>query len=262
MSAPFKLGRNRPEPQPTAPLAFGDYLTAAALPAPPPSVFYGPKAAPVLSEMLGNDQVGNCVEAGMLHAVGVWEDNAGRPTTFTTAQAIALYSAITGYDPKDPSTDQGTDEITAFKFWQRAGIVNGQHKILGWAKVDGLNKAEVMTALWLFENLVFGVELPDAWVNPFPSSNNFIWDAAGAPNPQQGHCFVGHGYTAQGVRIATWGMRGLLTWAAVEKYATTMGSGELYAVLSADALATATGKAPNGFDAAQLAADLQAIGQA
>jgi hypothetical protein len=43
------------------------------------------------------------------------------------------------------------------------------------------------------------------------------------------------------------------------KYASTAGQGELYAVLSPDAIDKASGKAPNGFGAAQLAADLDSI---
>lgn len=253
----FKLGRNRPAPPARRPLMFGDYVQAAFTP--PPTLLYGPKALPVLAEMLGNDTVGDCVEAAMLHATGVWEDNAGRPVAFTTAEAIALYSAITGYDPNDPTTDQGTDELTAFAYWKQTGVIGGKHKIAGWVSIDATNKTEVMTAIWLFENVCFGIELPDAYVTPFPSGNNFLWGVEGPPDPNNGHCFLGHGYGNVGVRIATWGMRGGMTWDAVAKYASTSGSGELYTVLSADSIATATAKAPNGFSFAQLQTDLQAL---
>ncbi len=44
------------------------------------------------------------------------------------------------------------------------------HKIAGWMAVNAADPHEYRTALWLFENLYFGIELPDAWINPMPSS--------------------------------------------------------------------------------------------
>ena len=110
------------------------------------------------------------------------------------------------------------------------------------------------------ENVYFGVELPDEWISPMPSSSGFVWDLAGAPDQNNGHCFVGVGYTAQGVQIDTWGMIGTITWAAIAKYATTAGEGELYTVLGPDGIAKATKKAPNGFDWSQLVADFDSMG--
>jgi len=93
-----------------------------------------------------------------------------------------------------------------------------------------------------------------------PAHAGFIWDVAGNADPDNGHCFCGEGYNRIGVLIDTWGMIGTVTWGAVAKYASTAGQGELYAVLGLDAISKATQKAPNGFDATQLLADLQAIG--
>ena len=55
-------------------------------------------------------------------------------------------------------------------------------------------------------------------------------------------------------------MLGLLTDAAIAKYATTTGEGELYTVLSQDAINKAAAKAPNGFDWSQLVADFDSMG--
>jgi hypothetical protein len=51
-----------------------------------------------------------------------------------------------------------------------------------------------------------------------------------------------------------------MTDAAIAKYATTPGSGELYTVVSNNALENATQKAPNGFDWSQLVADFDSMG--
>jgi hypothetical protein len=145
-------------------------------------------------------------------------------------------------------------------YWENNGAPVGSHKIAGWLAVDGTDAAEVRTALWLFENLYFGMELPDQWITPFPSASGFTWDAAGPPNPNNGHCVVGVGYTAQGVVIDSWGMTGLITDAAVAKYPITAANGALYTVVSQDGLNRASQKVPAGFDWSQLVADFDSMG--
>ena len=254
----FHLGRNRPKVRGPR-LSLQNYL-GRTLPAAPATVDYTGPASAALSQIYLNDQLGDCVIAGMAHVEGVLTGNAGDEFVYTDEQITALYSAIGGYVPGDSSTDQGTDEQTALNYWQQTGAPAGEHNITGWLSVDGTNADEVRAALWLFENLVFGIELPDAWVNPMPSASGFTWDVAGAADQQNGHCFIGAGYDANGITIDTWGMLGTLTFAAVAAYATGNGAGELYTVISKDGIAKATQKAPNGFDFTQLLADFQAIG--
>jgi hypothetical protein len=254
----FKLGRNRPIARGPR-FRLRNYLMRG-IPAPPPTADYSNAAASALANIYGNDTLGDCVIAGIAHVVGALTGGAGDLYTYTQDQIIALYSAIGGYVPGNPATDQGCDEQTALNYWENNGAPVGQHKIAGWLSVNGADSTEYRTALWLFENLYFGLELPDAWVNPMPNASGFTWDAAGDPDPQNGHCVVGVGYTAQGVTIDTWGMLGLLTDAAIAKYATSPGQGELYTVVSQDAIAKAAQKAPNGFDWSQLVADFDSMG--
>ena len=66
------------------------------------------------------------------------------------------------------------------------GYPTGQ-KLAAYCLVDGTNKTEVQQAMWLAESLYFGVGLPDAWVNPFPSAGGFTWqdgdpDLCGQPS--------------------------------------------------------------------------------
>lgn len=257
----FRLGRNRPVAR-CPRLSLGNYLMRG-LPAPPASVDYSPKAAKALSQMYLNNQLGDCVIAGMAHLVGVFTGNAGGPAAvYNSNEIIKLYSAIGGYVPGHPNTDHGCDEQTALNYWQQHGAPtpSGSHEIAGWISVNGADKSEYRTALWLFENLYFGIELPNAWINPFPGAPGFTWNVAGPPIPTNGHCVVGVGYSPKGVTICTWGILGLMTDAAIAKYATTVGSGELYTVVSHDALEKATQKAPAGFDWSQLVADFDSMG--
>jgi len=253
-----RLGRKRPVARGPR-FSLHNYLMRS-IPPPPATSNYAKDASSALSNIYENDKLGDCVIAGIGHVVGVLTANAGTPFVYTDAQIIALYSAIGGYVPGDPSTDQGCDEVTALNYWENNGAPAGKHKIAGWLGVNAADPTEYRTALWLFENLYFGLELPDAWINPMPAASGFVWDAAGAPDPHNGHCVVGVGYTAQGVTIDSWGMIGLITDAAIAKYATSRAHGDLYTVVSQDAINKATQKAPSGFDWSQLIADFDSMG--
>ena len=257
---PFRLGRNRPVAR-CPRLSLRNYLMKS-LPAPPATLDYAPAAASALANIYMNDTLGDCVIAGMAHVEGVLSGNAGNLVTYTSDQIVALYSAIGGYVPGNPNTDNGCDEQTALNYWQQHGAPAGSHRIAGWIAVDPHNVTECQTALWLFENLVFGVELPDEWVNPMPSASGFLWAKAGPPDPNNGHCFVGVGYDDVGPTIDTWGMLGTIAWKAVRNYAGHADGGELYTVVSKDGIAKASAKAPNGFDWSQLVADFDSLGGA
>lgn len=253
----FRLGRNRPTVAPKFRLR--DY-PGKILPTPPAEVDYRPKASAALSRIYGNDVLGDCVIACMAHAVGVLTGNAGNIFLFKPPQITALYCAIGGYVSGDPSTDNGCDEITAWNYWQWHGAPKGQNKIAGWLEVNAADPSEVRQALWLFETLLFGIELPDAWIDPQPpASSGFTWDVAGPPDPQNGHCVLGCAYTSAGVIVDTWGMTGLITNAAMEKYAVPSAGGNLYTAISQEGIVKASQKAPNGYNWEQLEADFTAM---
>lgn len=237
----------------------GNYLRAS-LPAPPPSCDFRSAATKALLQLYLNDQLGDCVIAGGYHVVGVETGNAngGNPFVATAQQIIADYGAIGGYVPGDESTDQGCDEVTALNYWQSHGFANGT-KLLGWLTVDATNETEVQQAMFLFENLFFGLDLPDAWISPFPSASGFTWDV-GKPNPNNGHCIIGAGYNAAGVTVDTWGLTGTLTWAAVKALAVAKSGGLLSVMLTPDQLGKAQAKAPNGVAWGDLIADFDAMG--
>jgi hypothetical protein len=253
-----RLGRLRPAVR-CPRLSLGNYLLRQ-LPLPPASCDYTAAAARTLADIYGNDQLGDCVIAGGEHVRGVTSANAGSETAFSLAQTVAQYSAIGGYVPGNPATDQGCDEQTALNYWVQHGFADGV-RLTGWLAIDASNIQECQTALWLFENLYFGIELPDAWVGAqMPQASGFVWDVAGAPDPSNGHCVAGFGYDSRGVTIDTWGMLGTMTWAAVQAYAGRAAGGELYVLLSPDLIGRAQTKAPNGFNWSQLVADFDALG--
>ncbi len=261
----FRFGRKAPVVRYPI-LSLKNYL-ANTLPSPPSSIDYSTGSSSALSEMYMNDTLGDCVIACVEHIEGVLTGDASdnninvssSPLLFTNTQTVAFYSAACGY-ANTPSTDNGCDIQTVLSFWENNGSPKGSsHKIVGILAVDPTNLTECQTAVWLFENLIFGVDLPSAWVSPMPSASGFVWDVAGAPDPQNGHCFPAFGYNSTGFKIATWAMTGTITVAAVTKYAVASARGELYVVISQDQLNTASALAPNGLNWTQLVADFQAL---
>jgi hypothetical protein len=132
--------------------------------------------------------------------------------------------------------------------------------------VDATNMHEAKTSLWLFENLVICMYLPDAWVNPFPAGSGFTWNVAGSPVFQNGHMFpaVGYDFRTEGKRgfeIDTWAMLGRMTPGAVSTYCVPAPNihGGLYTVLSQESINRAQQKAPNGLNWPQLQAAFAAM---
>jgi hypothetical protein len=253
----YHTGRLRPTTRPR--FMFGNYVERLVLPVPTLPVDWTKAATTSLANVYLNDQLGDCVIAGYYHVKGVLSGNAGSLFDATTAQVTADYSAIGGYVPGRPGTDQGCDEQTALGYWTSTGDQGGT-KLLGWLGVDATNTLLLQQAVWLFENLYFGVELPDKWVNPMPQTSGFVWDVAGRPDPGYGHCIAGLGATTQGIQVATWGMIGTVTYAALAEYMIQNAGGECYVLVSPDQIAKAKTKAPNGFDWPTLIADFNSLG--
>jgi hypothetical protein len=253
-----KFGRKRPIVRAQT-LKLGNYLRAG-LPSAPATSDYTANALPALRDVMGNDNLGDCVIACGGHLVGTATGNAGDLFHATLDQIIAQYSAIAGYIPGDPSTDQGTNIVDALNYWVKNGFVNGT-KALGYVSVVATNVAEIQAAMWLFENLIFGVELPDSWITPFPSTDGYTW-GPGTADPSNGHCYLGIGHDSKGVKIDSWGLFGTCTYDAIAELcvAGQGGGGELYAVLTPDQLTKGQTKAPNGVDWTSLIADFDSIG--
>ena len=238
-------------------LRFSKYSTN--LPSPPTTIDYSAKAVKALQQMYLNDTLGDCVIAQRYHIQGVTTGNAkGAPFIATAAQITKDYSSIGGYIPGNANSDQGCDLITALNYWVKTGLADGT-KDLGYLAIDPTNVTEIKQAVWLFENLAFGVDLPDTWITPFPSKNGFVWDV-GTPDVNNGHSYNGYGYAAAGVEIDSWGLLGLMTWAAIARLCSKSASGELYVILTPTLIASAQAKSPSGFDFNTLIADFDAMG--
>src|SRR5581483_817640 len=95
--------------------------------------------------MYDNDEFGDCVWAAIGHQIQAFSAYGfGTVITVTNADVLAGYSAVTGFKPNDPSTDNGTVVQDALNYWRKTGIAG--HKILAFAQVNHRNRTECEAA--------------------------------------------------------------------------------------------------------------------
>jgi hypothetical protein len=241
----YKLGR-KPVRHDDRTFAVRDYLPT--LPDLPPSVNWGTKV--INFGMLGNDTVGDCTIAGAGHAEVTWTANASVEFDPSTEQIIDDYSAITGYDPEDPSTDQGANMLDVLKYWRQTGIVGQQ--ITAFMSVDWKNQQEVMASVFLFGCCYIGVNLPQSAEDAFNAGQP--WTDVTDQDILGGHCVLIVGYDPKGVWLVTWAKLVYASWAWLDTYCE-----EAYCPYSRADWIESQGECPAGFDDDQLEADLASL---
>jgi hypothetical protein len=113
--------------------------------------------------ILANDQYGCCVWAGAAHEHQIMVAEGKGSVTFADRQILAAYSAVTGFSPDDPSTDQGTDMVAAANYRRKTGIqdtASHMHTVAAYAALDVGDDNQVETAAWLFGAVGVGWQLP------------------------------------------------------------------------------------------------------
>lgn len=249
-------GRNRP----AAHLRTGHkmaarYFDLANLPPVPDAFAFSPLGGSTMTDILGNDVLGDCTAAGVAHLIALLTGGGGAPVTITTAQTVAFYSLSTGYVDGDPSTDNGGDEVTVLTTWRDKGFDGkGLHAIAGFVQVDASNAALLKACMFLFGNLYFGLELPDT----YSEAPNSVW-GPGTPDPDKGHCIVGTGATLTGININTWGEPDEFTYPGIADLCSDANGGMVFSVLSKEWISAASQKSPGMFDLATLQSDFASL---
>jgi len=193
-----------------------------------------------------NGDLGDCTCASLAHAIQSWTANALGEDSMVTVpdQAVVdMYSAISGYDPRYPSTDQGAYCLDALRHIRKTGL--GGHKIEAFAEIDYHKHGLLRAAVWLFGAVYIGATLyDDIW-------DSEVWDA---PKPGTriagGHAMVLVRFGKNGLAVPTWGALQPVTWAWVDSCVD-----ESYALLSTDSLDKA-GQSVAGFKLDALREDL------
>lgn len=245
LHAGMKLGKKDAKYDPRT-LRFATYK--ASLPAAPSAYDFSNRIHGLT--MLQNDVLGDCTCAAVGHLVQAWTSYNGGSYVPSDAATLSLYENACGYDPMDPSTDQGGELISVLKYW-KANPFEG-HTIDAYVSVNPKNQEEVRQALYYFGGVYVGVQLPLA------AQNQTVWDVPflgirgkGEPGSWGGHAIANIlDYDENGLTTITWGDTKLMTWKFLETYCD-----EMYCILSPDWYGPEK-VAPTGFDSNALAQDL------
>jgi hypothetical protein len=201
--------------------------------------------------MLGNDIAGDCTCAAVLHQMLVWEANNDSSWAPTTAEALDLYSAITGY----PAQDEGAVEADVLRYWATNGVQGGNGlDTIAYAALNPRNLDELRLTVENFGGVYLGLALP------LTAQTQSVFDVTsaglagdGAPGSWGGHAVIAVAYDVDSWQLVTWGKLMKATNAWMLAYLE-----EAWAVVSSDWLAK-SGISPSGLDMAALMADMQSI---
>lgn len=210
--------------------------------------------------MMLNDRLGDCTIAACGHAVQAWTKVA-KTIELTLPDWVIehYYEAWDGYNPADPSTDQGGYELDVLNYWRKYGFgyrsnKKGHDLLLAYADPTPGNQLHVKQSIALFGGVYIGLALP------ITAQNQMVWDVVNknltgnsAPGSWGGHAVWCPKYDATGVTCITWGGLQKMTWAFWNAYCD-----ESHTLLSPDFM-KATNVSASGFDLTTLKADLALI---
>lgn len=212
-----------------------------------------------------NDQIGDCTIAGICHSFSAMAVYAGFPEPhFTDQDVTAAYSAVSGYVPGDPSTDNGADMATVLTYMSKTGIPDDTgkvHKVAAWAAFgDPRNESLLKQTLAATGTVYLGSEIQQSQEDQFSSGEPWRWERG--EQPIGGHCYV-----LQRRRTSGTGVLEMVTWGAVQRAtlefqwnaaSAAIGGGEAFYVASEDYV-QASGQTLQGLDLQQLMADSQDV---
>ena len=240
----FKLGRRAIKTD-TRTLKMCDYLTPT-LPPPPAAVDWSKGITNF--GMMENDELGNCTICGCAHGEQIWTVNAyPHMSTISDADVLKYYEKWCGYDPSDPSTDQGGIELDVLNHWRKEGFAG--RNILAFVDPDAKNLTEIRQSIALFGGCYIGMQVPNFIMQDIPE----IWDVvANDGGIDGGHCVYVCGYDDKTFTFISWGKIYKMTVPYWDKYVD-----EAHTILGCGWINNR--KTPSGFDLAQLQTDLNAI---
>ena len=246
----LKLGKSARRVDPRT-LPYNRYMTKASLSNVPAAVNWNPHNKNF--GLLGNGDAGDCVCAEYCNYLGYVGLDAGTPFTPTAPEAIGAYEKITGYNPSNPSSDKGTDMLTANNYWVKTGISG--HKLFVFAGLSPADTLQLRHAVAVTGPVSIGIQLPlSAQGQTGPGQ---MWTVGtgsqSVAGSWGGHCIAVTGYTLHYVQIETWGFTQLLDW---NFYLTYVDEG--YAFLSKPWIQK-NGYSPSGLHWGQLLADMASL---
>jgi hypothetical protein len=164
--------------------------------------------------MLGNDQWGDCVFAGDGHIVEQQTALGDKSELkISTQDALAAYSAVTGFDPNagppgENPTDNGAQVSDGLNYLRTHGMADW--KIAAYGDVDVSNHTALKRAIWEFGALSIGFSVPESAMEQFNAGQP--WTVVPDSPIEGGHCVIACGYDASYVYVITWGAIQKMTW--------------------------------------------------
>jgi len=248
---PMKLGKLPARPDPRD-IKFSAISAGLTLPTAPARFGHGTIYKDW--KMLGNDRYGDCVFAGGAHETMLSGKLSGVSVVFTDAAVLSDYSAVTGFDPEDPSTDQGAYVADALRYRRRTGMVDGKekrHKIGAYVSIDPKNWELLMTCVYVFSAVGIGFEFPASAMDQYNAGET--WDVVEGSSIEGGHYVPVMGRSSRSVGgCVTWGKRQGFSKAFYQAY-----NDESWAIVYPEELRA--GKTERGMDLTQLNAALKSL---
>ena len=164
--------------------------------------------------MLGNNKVGNCVQAGVLHLIlqhMCYVQAPIAPSPPTDEEAIAFYSGSTGFVPGNPLTDNGSYVLGpsgVMEYWLNKGVMCGGvlNKPTAFLAISHTDPVEWQQAISTFSNMLTGIQIPKSIVEA--EDVPYLWEDYTGPSAG-GHeiLLVGYQKTASTVlyNLVSWG---------------------------------------------------------
>jgi hypothetical protein len=221
-----------------------DTLRRVTRPSLPESVDYSVGMPTNLGVML-NDNLGDCVEAAVGHALQVWSFNTGAMTTPPDSAIEQFYEEAGGYVPGDPNTDNGTVEQIALMDWLNNPVAG--NKLAAFIEVDQQNTDDIHRTIFECGLVFIGFSVP-AYM---PMNAGSVWDVDPTADNSVigGHAVVVCGYDASGnMTLISWGARYTMTPAFWAQWVD-----ECYALADASWISK-TGMSPANLSLAELEA--------
>jgi hypothetical protein len=192
-----KLGRRSPKLTPS--VAVGDFLrldAAGQLPAHPDV----DPVPPLTYPMDHNDTVGDCVVAGLDHALQTISAALGvQRANWTDEQLLAFYQTqnpgFTGWGDGGGPNDQGMDIQTFLEHLVKQG------EIVAFGRLDHTNEQLLKAATWVAVAIVTGEDLTVS------QQNQQVWDYVAGDADWGGHCTTTVAYTGSPDQeaVVSWG---------------------------------------------------------
>lgn len=198
-----------------------------------------------------NDQLGCCTAADYAHGIQLWTAyGQGSPVTVTDQDVLTFYEQSCGYNPDDPSTDQGGNMQEVCDFARKTGMAG--RRIEAFFQVDPDDADEVRAALYLFGAVSVGMAFPASAMDQFDAGQP--WDRVRRDGGiEGGHDVLLVGATKGGnYKVVTWGRVQEVTPAFWDRYMGSRAGGEAWVRVEQD-WASKAGVAPgNALNIAQL----------